>query len=256
MSDTYTFSNEPELPPADAIGTISTLSTAEHAGSPFLRLPAELRNRIYAFALLRDEAIKLQDYCMHRYACARSHASSRGTCLSMYWGSAAGEKSAIHILRVNRQICHEATAIFYGMNTLALSRDTAGLFLSVIGKSLCHLRSIAIDPLNMTKPLKALFHYLPPKLDKIYIHARRIAVSFLGPPEWSAYVAEDAAPFVQGVSERKNQDLEKVVAWFSASQSVTYGMEKTLPEASFLDEVLSLQLRRKILQLVVDQRKY
>lgn len=73
---------------------------------PFLKLPREIRDAIYHFALIRSGTgpnVKPTGICFMHHKASSPHVSTS------YWGT---EKST-RIFRVNHQICSEATEVFY-----------------------------------------------------------------------------------------------------------------------------------------------
>lgn len=243
-----------EPPHGDASKIIQTPVIAEHVLPPLLRLPAELRNCIYALSLARDEPFAIDNYCMGRSACAKRHPGGRSTCLSTADTAVPGQ-SAIGLLRANRQICREATAIFYGMNTFDLLPITADLFLSSIGQSLRHLRSVIVHSSNLTGTLSALDRYLPPKLEKIAIHIGSRMASVAGPGQWCTWIAREMVPFVCSVGDRKHEDYEDIIAWFSAAQKDCDIDKKHFTSLSdCTDEFLSLRLRQELRRLLTGAR--
>lgn len=120
--------NQPEedSKPLNATRSNSSVERAQHVPcSSFLSLPAELQNDIYAYVLVIDEPIPIQN----RF--------SYGHQLSGPAGAA--------ILRVNRQINREATPILYSNNTFLFRNELFfDNFVASIGQQWEHMTSIAM----------------------------------------------------------------------------------------------------------------
>ncbi|KAE9972861.1 hypothetical protein EG328_004738 [Venturia inaequalis] len=114
---------------------------------PFLRLPAELRNRIYKFSLETDDELLITDTLQkkprRRVACRYYH---------RYEKALKNHKVDVNvnILRVCKQIHVEAVGILYAQPIKFMSLDGMFYFLSQIGKNnMESLRQIEIETMSM-----------------------------------------------------------------------------------------------------------
>jgi hypothetical protein len=112
-----------------------------------MKLPAELRNRIYQFALVADNELlidqRLQKKPRRRVACRYYHKRDKPT--KKY-------KADINsnLLLINKQVYQEAIGILYGQPIKFMTLDALLYFLSQIGKFHTEiLRSITIDHIVM-----------------------------------------------------------------------------------------------------------
>lgn len=110
----------------------------QHSSSPFLTLPAEIRDEIYQYLFCEPERIA--------FLLFEDHPDWKSIAMAQNSLRPCPMSSAVPFLQTNGQIYHEAMAILYGHNIFNMTGRQALQFLEAIGQNgRAHLKHLAIS---------------------------------------------------------------------------------------------------------------